>query len=722
MRNFLMFILCFPVLMIAQGNLQGYILDKATNSPIFGAVVLWENTNVAVISDEKGAFEIPRDSSTNVLVVTYLGFQTRKFEIADEEQIVVELAPSSSDLDVVEIKIEKPSTNISMYSTIKVEELNQKALEKAACCNLSESFETNPTVDASYTDAVTGSKQIQLLGLAGPYALITTGNIPTITGNSAVTGLDFVPGQWLESIQLMKGTGSVVNGYSSVSGQINAEYKHYEELKFFLNGYADASSRSEMNLIIPEKKGHLKKGVFLQTDYSFEEMDNNDDGFMDNQTGPKVVGMILTRYENDSSNWENQTAIKFDFIDKTAGQLSSFENPYVFNNQQQKLDIWTKTGYVFSSPGRSFGMQFHAFSDNKRMLFGNRTLNAKEQKFYVNLIYADILGNTNHSYKTGFSYSGNLIDNSLDSIGYSWVEHVPGVFYEYSYVPGDKVSVVAGGRIDYSSRFGFIATPRVHARWELGKGNVFRSTIGYGSKTPNPLLENFGVLASSRKVIIEQMDLEQAMNIGGNYSKKWKIKKREFTFSTDFYHTYFYNKMLANYDLNSQEIHFYSLERGSYANSFMTQVIGEPMENLTLNIAYRWYDIQSKFNGNEYSQQPLNAQHRVMGNFEWQISPKWNLDYTLVWNGKSRIPQLNEHPDEFQREKFSMPYWLHNSQVKWTASSRWEAYLGAENLFNFKQNRPIIAAEDPFGEYFDASLIWGPVFGRRVYGGFRYEF
>lgn len=720
MKKWILFF--FPVILMAQESIEGYVLNQESQQPIFGAVVLWENTNSATITDENGFFQIGRDSVAEILVVNYLGYQTRKFIITDEKQVVIELSPESNQLEEVDIQIEKPSTNISMFSTIKVEEMGLKALKKAACCNLSESFETNPTVDVSYSDAVTGAKQIQLLGLAGPYALISTANMPTITGNSSVTGLDFIPGQWLGSIQLIKGTGSVVNGYSSISGQINAEYKHFEDFKYFLNGYADASSRTEINSIVPYKVKKYKSGFFLQADNAFVPMDNNSDNFMDNQLGSKLVAMHLTRYENDSSNWESRFAIKLDHNNKEAGQMPEIENRYQFINRQDKIDAWAKVGYVFDAPGRSLGIQVHGFVDDKTLQFGNRTLIANEQKFYTNLLYSDIILNTNHSFKTGISYVMNDLDNQFDSVGYSWTEHVPGSFFEYSYVPNLKFSLVVGGRVDYSSLFGMIYTPRLHSRWEIAKGSVIRLAAGMGSKTPNPLLENYGVFASSREVIIHDMELERAVNFGGSFTQKWGFWQRTLTFSTDLYRTYFMNKLIMDYDINSKEIHFYSLENGSYANSIMTQIIVSPIEDLTLNLAYRWYDIQSKFNEADYSRQPLVSAHRAFANGEWQITKQWDLDYTIAWNGVSRIPALKDHPEAFQGSELSSDFWIHNIQLKYNPTEKWELYLGAENLFNYQQANPIIDAENPFGENFDASLVWAPVFGRKLYGGFRYEF
>jgi hypothetical protein len=221
--------------------IEGEVIDRKTQSPLIGAILFWEGTDNGSITNEKGYFKMTTDSSSRILVVSYVGYQTQKLLITQEKQIIIAL-DSKNEVDIIEIKINKPTTRIDFYNTIKYEEISEKGLAKAACCNLSESFETNPTVDASFSDAVTGTKQIQLLGLAGPYALMTTGNIPTIKGNSAVTGLDFIPGQWFSSVQLIKGTGSVVNGNQSIAGQINAEYKDFENNeKLFLKCFRKLS-------------------------------------------------------------------------------------------------------------------------------------------------------------------------------------------------------------------------------------------------------------------------------------------------------------------------------------------------------------------------------------------------------------------------------------------------------------------------------------------------
>lgn len=504
----------FPVLGIGQGTLTGVVSNSQNNERIYGAVLYWEGSSIATFSDENGRFEIPADSNYNVLICEYTGFATRKFRVSDTSAISIVLQPNTQRIETVEIRIEQPTLLLSMEKVIKTETLTEKSFKKAACCNLSESFETNPTVDVSFTDAVTGTKQIQLLGLAGPYSLITSGNLPSVIGNSAVTGLDFIPGQWLSSVQLIKGSGSVVNGYQSIAGQINTEYKDHLDSNLFLNLYGNAAANTEMNVILPYKLSENNQStLFVQANHGFNEMDNNNDGFMDNQIGSKVVLMNTFNFNSDSSNWESVAGIKYDYSDRGAGQLSKFNDPYLFKNFQQKVDGWLKLGYVFNKPGRSTGIQLNSFADEKELQFGKKVLNARQKKFYANWIYADIVGNTNHSIKTGITYSYDMLENNLDSVGYGWKESVVGSFLEYNFQPVDQFSIVGGMRMDYSNVFGVILTPRIHGRWEINERNVLRFSGGLGTKNANPFMENYGVFASSRAVKIDTIKQEEAVNL-----------------------------------------------------------------------------------------------------------------------------------------------------------------------------------------------------------------
>lgn len=710
---------------LLAGNfiLKGEVLDASNQSPLIGVLLHWENTEKSTSTNLEGKFELRKSLSSDILVVDYTGFSSKRIKIQDEENIVIQLN-SNENLEIVEIKVEKPSTRIDFYSTIKVEEISEKGISKAACCNLSESFETNPTVDAFFTDAITGTKQIQLLGLAGPYSLLTSGNIPSATGNSALSGLDFIPGQWLSSIQIIKGTGSVVNGNQSIAGQINTEFKDLiKGDKVFINLYANNQTRTELNYIQNfEVTKNIHSGLFIQADNGLEAIDNNGDKFMDNQLGPKIVAMNKWEFKSDSLIYTIKGGVKFELSEKESGQLPSVLNRYIFRNQQEKIEGWAKIGFIFNKTGRSSGVQLSAFTDDKKFQFGNKTLSGEEDQLYINWIYADIIKNSNHSIKSGINYVYNNLKNNYNELGYAWNNNIIGFFNEYSFKPTNKFSLIGGLRYDYSLRWGGVLTPRIHGRIEIIENNVLRFSGGLGTKSPNPFFENIGIFASSREVkISSNLTQEQAWNYGFNFSHKSKLFNRPITVSTDFYRTDFLNKLVANYDLSANEILFYNLSNGSYANSLMVQIITKPIKMIEITTAYRYYDVQTKFNGTSYQRNPLTPANRAFLNSDIALGKKWNWDLTISWNGQSRIPSTSDKPVEFQLNPTSNDFWLFNSQVKFSSSKRWDFYLGTENLFNFQQTKPIIDAQKPFGSNFDASLIWGPVFGRKVYFGMKFK-
>ena len=719
MKNLILVFLLAPIIAFGSNHhLKGFVIDAHSKAPLIGALIYWDGTEEATVTNEKGHFEINKSSLSNILIIDYTGYQAKKIKITDQHEMVISLT-EGNEISSVDIIIEKPASSIGMYNSIKIETLGKKELAKAACCNLSESFETNPTVDVSFTDAVTGTKQIQLLGLAGPYSLISSGNIPTLTGNSSVLGMDFIPGQWLNSIQLIKGTGSVVNGYSSIAGQINTEYIASDsEEKLFLNLYGNSGTRLEFNAISRIKVNkNVFSRLFIQADNGYKEIDNNKDGFMDNQLGPKVVLMNTWSYHNDSSNWESKSGVKFDFTDKTSGQTSRTSPKYAVRNQQNKFEAWSKNGYIFKDkPGRSTGLQTHFFIDEKDFDFGNNTLSANETKFYANWIYADIINTTDHSIKTGLTYTYNTIENSFNTLSYGWNENVIGSFFEHTYKPSETFSLVSGIRLDQSSVWGTIFTPRIHGRWGISENNVFRFSGGRGTKNPNPFLENIGTFVSSRDVILpNKLEQESGWNYGMNFTKKFKLLSRSSTLSFDLYRTDFDNKLVTDLDKNANEVNYYFVKNASYANSFMAQLKLEPIKKLHLNFAYRFYDVKTKQETTGYISSQLLPNHRAFVNGEYQIKDKWFLDATLNWNGKSRIPA-----NQLATSNNSEPFSTLNAQIRFKPNKTWDYYIGGENLFNYQQESPIINSDNPFDPGFDASLIWAPVFGTKLYFGIKY--
>lgn len=719
--------------------LKGKVFEQiADNSkqPLFSANVHWLGTTVGTTTNEKGDFSISRLKQSTKLVVSFIGFQNDTIETLGKNNIEVTLK-SSVELDEVTVVHRRKSTEISMLASVKVEILSEKELQKAACCNLSESFETSPSVDVSFTDAVTGTRQIQMLGLAGPYVQITRENIPDIRGLSAIYGLSHVPGTWIESIQLNKGAGSVANGFESITGQINVELRKPEESeRLYLNLYANQEGNFEGNLHLAQKvNDKWSTGLLLHSKNNSFKHDQNMDGFLDNPLSTYYIGLNRWKYQ-DSSGVEAQLGVKGTFIESTGGQLkfnpetdAMTTNYWGMQMNVNRYEAWTKIGKVFQDkPGHSVGFQLNWTTHEQKSYFGINTYDATQHVGYANLLYQGIIGNTNHKFRTGASFQYDNFDEHFNDTVFKRNEMVPGAYFEYTYSHLEKFSLVAGLRADYHNVFGAFVTPRLHLRYAITEKTVLRASAGRGQRTASILSENSGLFASSRKIVIQGenkgdpygLDPEVAWNYGLNFTQNFTIYYRDGSVSLDFYRTDFSNQIVIDLDKNPQEVNFYNLDGKSYANSFQAQLDYELIKRLDFRLAYRWYDVKATYNG-ILEDKPLVASHRAFFNLAYETRNHWKFDYTINWQGKKRIPFTESNPTEYQLDEFSPSFYLMNAQISKTWKEKFEVYLGGENLLDYMQPNPIISNEDPFGAYFDGSMIWGPVMGRIVYLGIRYR-
>ena len=727
--------------LISQGSmaqvLKGTVVtldDEGDRQTIPGATLVWEGTTKGGTSDAYGNFEIDRVETTNNLIVSAVQYVTDTFAITKAGQVVITLS-QTVELHEVEVRGNQQTTKIDYLNPIKVETMGEDELMKAACCNLSESFETNPSVDVSFSDAVTGTRQIEMLGLAGPNTQIMRENMPDVRGLSALYGLTFTPGTWVESIQLNKGTGSVVNGYESVAGQINVELRKPETAeKLYFNLYANEGSRIEVNahsgIKINEK---LSTAILVHGKNNSMRMDRNGDDFMDMPTGSVATVMNRWKYK-PKENLMMQAGIKGTFKEHTAGHMD-FESEDVpeqwgMNLNIRRVDGWYKMGYI--NPNRkqqSFALQMSGSYHEHRSQFGNRIYDADQRSGYANFIYQDFLGNTNHQIRAGASLQYDYYDEIIHEQSFQREEIIPGVYSEYTYKRGDNFSLVTGLRADHHNQFGWFATPRVHTRWAVAKRSILRASFGRGQRHPAIIAENNGLLASNRTIVIEGngtdntlygLQPEVAWNYGLNFTQNFTLDYRDGYFSFDFYRTDFQNQIVIDWDRSPQEVAFYNLSGESFSNSFQGLVAYEAIRRLDVKLAYRFFDVQTTYD-NTLREKPLVARHRAFVNLAYETPSLWKFDATVNWIGAKRLPQTNSNPVEYQLADYSRDYWTVNAQVSKSWSESFDVYLGVENLFNFKQSAPILASDEAFGNYFDASMIWGPIFGRVTYVGLRYK-
>jgi outer membrane receptor for ferrienterochelin and colicin/copper chaperone CopZ len=726
----------------ADANYYGYILGTVYEKnetgemiPLIGANLYWAGTSIGTTTDLEGDFELENTGEHHMLVVSYVGYQADTLHAPHEAGAEVDIILShGKNLDVIEIVHRKKTTEISMIDPIKVHKIGEDELMKAACCNLSESFETNPSIDVGFTDAVTGTRQIEMLGLAGKYVQITRESMPDIRGLSSIHGLTYIPGPWIEGIQMNMGTGSVANGYESITGQINVELKKPEKSDpFYLNLFANQEGRLEANITSSLKLSEkISTAVLLHGNMIRTESDHNGDGFLDMPTGDQIVAVNRWKYVGDNGMM-GQIGVKATYVNKSSGEIETDGWPAGINfwkasQKTNRMEAWMKMGKIFKDrPFASIGFQTMAVHHDHSFTFGDRPYDALQQSVYANLIYQSIFGNTNHQYRTGLSFNLDRIEEQVADVEYARSEYVPGAFFEYTFKPDDKFSLVSGMRSDWHSDYGVFFTPRLNIRYGITESTVVRGAVGRGLRTANIFAENIGFFASARNYEIHSdnqsnpygLEPEVAWNFGLNLTQQFNLFGREGVFSVDAYHTSFQNQVVVDLETTGQ-ISFYNLEGSSYSNSVQGQIDLTVIKNFDIRLAYRYNDVKTQYESGVL-QKPLSAKHRAFINLAYATSNNWKFDFTTSWQGQKRIPNTSGNPVAYQLEDYSPSFFLMNAQVSKGWKNVFEVYLGGENLLNFKQANPILAADDPYGEFFDSSLIWGPVFGRKLYVGLRYR-
>jgi outer membrane receptor for ferrienterochelin and colicins len=708
--------------------------EKGEKIPLIGVSIYWLGTDIGAVSDENGLFELGKVNTTDMLVTSYVGYANDTFDLTGKAEFELLLSEAYT-LDGVEVVRRRRSTEISFLEPIKAQKIGEEELLKAACCNLSESFETNPAVDVSFTDAVTGTRQIEMLGLAGPNVQITRELIPDIRGLSAIYGFTYIPGPWVESIQLIKGPGSVISGFESMTGQINVELRKPEKGdKVYFNGYANEGGRYEGNLNLRHslsEKWHT--GLLLHAGTLTTKQDRNNDGFLDMPIGDEFIAVNRWRWTGENG-WEGQFGFKGTYIDKQSGQTffdpeNDRNNPSVWgaNIETKRLEAWMKTGKVFlNKPGHSVGFQMSGAYHDQISFFGQREYIADQTSFYSNLMYQGLMGTTTHQFTTGLTFQYDDYTETFDDLQFDREEIVPGAFIEYTYQPKNELTIVGGLRADHHNNFGLFVTPRLHFRYAFEEEKVFRLSAGRGQRTASILAENIGAMASNRQFVIRSVDPETpyglnqevSWNFGINWTQAIQMGAKDLLLSLDAYHTRFSQQIVVDYDASPQEIRFYNLDGKSYSNSLQAQVDMEIFPRFDIRIAYRFNDVQVDYDLGQL-EKPLVAQHRSFLNLAYATTNDWKFDMTFNWQGSKRLPSTVSNPEEFRLADRSPDFLTTNAQVSKGWLEKYEAYLGVENLFNFRQEDPILDSANPFSDYFDSSMVWGPVFGRIVYVGVR---
>lgn len=662
------------------------------------------------------------------------------FALPMSAQTTDSLPDYDQELDEVVI-VSRPKGVRKLKGAVNTDFISRTELLRAACCNLGESFSTNASVDVNYSDAATGARQIRLLGLSGVYVQMLTENIPNLRGAASPYGLGYIPGTWMQSIQVSKGASSVKNGYESVTGQINIEFlKPQGDPSVMANGYVDLFGKAELNFAgnIHLKNERWSTGLLLHGENAFALHDNNGDGFMDLPKIKQATGMNRWAYMGD--NYIFQAGVRFLAENRRSGQHShsgdvmTAGEPYVIDIDTRRWEVFAKNAYFIDRENESnIALILSGSIHDQDADYGHKLYDVTQDNLYGSLIYERKWNDGLHGLSAGVSVNYDRFkqdyrlanDMSIAPTRVVETETTPGAYAQYTFDLNSNLILMGGVRYDHSSLYGSMFTPRVHARWNVA-GDVLslHGSIGRGYHSPHALAENHFYMASSRQIVVaSDLTQEVAMNYGGGGSGFVNIFDRPFNYSAEFYYTRFSHQMLVDLESDPHAVIIKdSGRRPNFSRVFQAELSYPIIEDLTLTAAYRYTDVKVDY-GNGLVTKPLTSKHKGLFSLNWlPMMGKWQVDATLAINGGGRMPT---------------PYRLSDGALSWSTNYRafpqlyaqitrnfrnWAVYIGGENLTGYRQKTPIIDAANPWGPNFDATMVYAPIHGAMAYVGFRYNF
>lgn len=614
------------------------------------------------------------------------------------------------------VTVKGTATTRRMSGPINGVTIGREELFRAACCNLGESFTTNPSVDVSYSDAATGAKQIRLLGLSGTYVQMLTETLPNYRGAAAPYSLGYVPGPWMKSIAVSKGCSSVKNGYESITGQINIDFlKPEDEPTLEVNVYGDTKSRVEANIM---GNVHLDKrwSTVLLTHYEdiFSSHDGNGDGFYDR---PDVRQMhVDNRWIMQGEWYVFRAGVSYLNEDRQGGQLSHGmamdEERYRIELTTNRLEGYMKHAFILNPEhGTNIALMGSVSLHEQDALYGTNDLYINQKNAYASLIFETEFSDA-HSLSAGLSLNHDYYNTD-------GTETTPGAYAQYTFNYGGKLTAMAGLRIDHSNIYGTFVTPRAHIKWMPADVFSVRLSVGKGYRTVHALAENNNLLASSRTLIIGDLEQEEAWNYGLSTVLNIPIGRKTLKVNAEYYYTHFINQAVIDYDSDPHAITIANLRGRSYSHTAQVDATYPVLDGLTLTAAWRLNRVVSTYGGKRLSK-PLTSRYKGLFSASYKTPLElWQVDVTLQLNGGGRMPTPYTTAD-------GSPSWasrFHAYEQLSAQVTRWfrhfSIYIGGENLTSFRQSNPIIGADDPWGEAFDATMVWGPVHGAMFYAGVR---
>ena len=773
-------LLMLPVVAMAQRVVTGVVVDANSEQPLIGASLYWKNTTAGATTSVDGTFSLRRVSGFETLVVDYLGYDILEMEMSDKDvnEVTIKLQPSAVDIDEVVVEGQQRGNYAKQGGITRQEQISFAGLCKMACCSLAESFENSASVTVGYSDAISGARQIKMLGLAGTYTQILDENRPIMQGAGATYGLSYTPGMWLNSIQVSKGVASVTAGHEAITGQINLEHrKPTDDERFFLNVYFDSELRPEINMssaipLTPDKS--LSTVIMAHGSLDTSKHDMNKDGFADMPKANQINVANKWLWQNSGGvqlrwGWkvvnENRLGGQMDYkkslYDEMVNNLES--NIYGSAIHNRNINAYVKAGIPVGYERTFTGDPADAVQNNVAMVFdydnyltdsyfGRSNIDVKENTFRFNITYAHYFTQRS-SLNAGASFYARMMNDnyshfgSRDEANNIWMLNnkstlmEPGIFAEYTYQIEEKFSLVAGIRGDYALvgdnyyaqevKSKPLITPRAHIKWNITPRTTLRASAGMGYRRQNLVTDNIWMMTTSREIFNLnglKDDMEAAATFGGSLSQTFPLAGDDMaTISFDYFRTQFFNTMVFDQETADNSILIYSSKGKSFTDNYQIDFNWTPFRGFDLFATFRYTNakITLERDGEQVLvERPLTSRYKGLINIQYAVG-RWVFDATAQLNGPMRLPELDgDLVKAKENPNLSPIYPMFFAQVSYKMSNL-TLYLGCENIANYMQGTkghgqaPIIGGETPYDPGFNSSMVWGPLMGRKFYIGLR---
>lgn len=769
---------CIAASAYAQ-DITGTVTDTE-NNPMPGASVYWADTNVGTAASIDGKFRLHRVKGYDTLVASFLGYENDTLRVDDTvSQVQLKLRQGVA-LETVVVEGNLGGNYIRHDGILKGETISFAGLCKMACCNLAESFENSASVTVGYSDAISGARQIKMLGLAGTYTQILDENRAIMRGLSAPYGLSYTPGMWLNSIQVSKGISSVTAGHEAITGQINLEHrKPTDDERLFLNVYFDSELKPEVNLssaipVTADKR--LSTVILAHGSMDTKSYDHNHDGFRDLPLSRQFDianrwlyqadnGMQVrwgVKYINDyrlGGQMNYRKSMKDEmlhWIDESQPDHYNHNRPYGSEVKNEEVNAYFKLGMpvgksVFDKDEQdemrsNFAVVVDFDHFNEDAYFGAfNDYSGRQNMLNANAMYVHYF-TYRSSLISGISTSSRWVDeNLMQNLGViqDWQGLIPenkvldskrlepeiGAYMEYTYSIKDKLSVVAGLRYDYNFYFRKnMITPRAHVKWNITPTTVFRASAGLGYRPTDVITDNIGILATGHQIYgvpqhyRDLNRMETALTAGGSLTQTIStINHNDMTISFDYFRTQLFHSVIVDQEYIYGATFIYDTNKKSFTNSYQVDLTWTPIERFDIFATFRYtdskYTVRREGGGYELVERPLVNRFKTLLNLQYATRMrKWTFDVTAQLNGRSRIPKTEPDIPSAYSPVYPMFYAQVSRRIK-----HWDIYIGCENIGNYTQKHPILNADNPYSWYFNSSLIWGPLMGRKFYIGVRFN-